>query len=77
MVRVLSWNLTEVSLRSERKEKFPRGVSQGGELAGLESFCGALVCVLGVVLQPPAVVEKENVHSACELFPCMWDREGE
>ena len=35
----------------------------------MESFCGALVCVLGVVLQPPAVVEKENVHSACELVP--------
>ena len=57
VVRVLSQNLMQVSLRSERK-KFPRGVSQGGELAGLESFCGAPACVLGVVLQPPAVVEK-------------------
>ena len=53
-VRVLSQNLMEVSLRSERKEKFPGGVSQGGWVAGLESFCGTAVCAPEVVLQPPA-----------------------
>ena len=53
-VRVLSQNLMEVSLRSERKEQFPRGVSQGGEVAGLESFCGTAVCAAEAVLQLPA-----------------------
>ena len=75
VVRVLSQNLMQVSLRSEKK-KFPRGVSQGGELAGLESFCGALVCVLGVVLQPPEVVEKaeRSFSTRAGSIVSMWLR---
>ena len=53
-VRVLSQNLMEVSLRSERKEQFPGGVSQGGEVAGRESFCGTAVSAPEVVIQLPS-----------------------